>query len=109
MATTPRVEPCTATPVINSLGVPFNQNTHAGCVSMSTTITADQETVLAFIAKAPHLPDMPAEFWHMLANMRAQGLVEFRFGHWVASAERPAPAKARAEPVQPDMTPAKAV
>ncbi len=75
---------------------------------MSTTMTADQETVLAFIAKAPHLPDMPAEFWHMLANMRAQGLVEFRFGHWVPSAERPAP-KARAEPVEPDASPAKAV
>ena len=75
---------------------------------MSTTMTADQETVLAFIAKAPHLPDMPAEFWHMLANMRAQGLVEFRFGHWVASAERPAP-KARAEPVEPDAGLAKAM
>lgn len=51
-------------------------------------LTPEEESVLAFVVQARHLPDMPVEFWQALAIMRSKGLIEFRGGHWRPSADQ---------------------
>lgn len=54
---------------------------------MSAVLSSAEQSLLSYITTAPHLPDMPAEFWHALAILRARGIVEFKFGHWVPNPE----------------------
>lgn len=69
-----------------------------GFWEMELNLTDGERAALALLAQAPHIPDMPVEFWHSLAILRARGIVDFRHGHWFANAELRTPSASGGTP-----------